>query len=235
MTTAPRGSPVYGSPEPTQVPEPGRMPPTSDPPLVAALRAGDEAAFAELVDRFGASMRRTALRLVHDPEMADELVQDAWLAVLRGIGRFEGRSSLKTWIFRILANKAHTRAGRERRTVPFSSLAPHEAEPSVDPERFLGAGHPRWPGHWASPPERWDDQPESRLLSTETRSVIEATIAELPEAQRLVITLRDIEGFSSEEVCTLLGVSSGNQRVLLHRARSRVRAVLEIHLQEEPS
>jgi RNA polymerase sigma-70 factor (ECF subfamily) len=190
----------------------------------------------ELVDRYSSPMRRFALGFVRTPAVADEVVQDAWLAVFRGIDRFEARSSLKTWIFRIVANTAITRAGREARSVPFSSLAPDGAEESsVDPDRFLGPDHPRWPGHWASRPEAWRDQPEERLLSAETRGVIDRTIAALPEAQRLVITLRDVEGSSSAEVSSLLDLSDGNQRVLLHRARSKVRAALEGYLQEAPA
>ncbi len=209
------------------------MAPTDDSSLIAALRAGDEGAFMELVDRYGSSMRRFALGFVRTPVVADEVVQDAWVAVLRGIDRFEARSSLKTWIFRIVANTAITRARREARSVPFSSLTPNAAEePSVDPDRFLGHDDPRAPGHWASRPDSWDSQPEERLLSAETRGVIDRTIAALPDTQRLVVTLRDVEGFSSEEVSSLLDLSDGNQRVLLHRARSKVRAALEGYLQE---
>lgn len=187
----------------------------------------------ELVDRHGSSMRRFALGFVRSPAVADDVVQDAWLAVLRGIDRFEARSSLKTWIFRIVANTAITRARREARSVPFSSLAPDGAEePSVDPDRFLGSDHPRAAGHWASRPETWHDLPEERLLSAETRGVIDHTIAALPDTQRRVVTLRDVEGFSSQEVSALLDLSDGNQRVLLHRARSKVRAALEGYLQE---
>lgn len=201
--------------------------------LVTALRAGDEAAFTQLVQRHCRDMRRFALGFVRTPAVADEVVQDAWLAVLRGIDRFEGRSSLKTWIFRIVANTALSRAKREGRSIPFSSLTPDGPdEPSVDPDRFLGAGHPRWPGHWASPPDPWHEQPEQRLLSGETRDVIDRAIAALPDTQRLVITLRDVEGFTSLEVQSILDVSEGNQRVLLHRARSKVRAALEDYFQE---
>jgi RNA polymerase sigma-70 factor (ECF subfamily) len=204
-----------------------------DATLVAALRARDESAFMELIDTYGPSLRRFTLNFVRTPATADDVVQETWIAVLRGIDRFEGRSSLKTWLFRIAANTAKTRAVREGRTVPFSSLATDDDEPAVDPDRFLGSDHPRWPGHWASSPSDWADQPEERLLSVETRDVIQATIDELPDNQRLVITLRDLEGFPSEEVAELLDVSEGNQRVLLHRARSRVRAALERYLEVE--
>lgn len=190
----------------------------------------------ELVARHGNAMRRFALGFVRTPAVADDVVQDAWLAVLRGIDRFEARSSLKTWIFRIVANTAITRARREARSVPFSSLARDGAEESsVDPDRFLGSDHPRAPGHWASRPETWHDLPEERLLSAETRAVIDRTIAALPDTQRLVVTLRDVEGFSSAEVSSLLDLSDGNQRILLHRARSKVRAALEGYLQEAPT
>jgi RNA polymerase sigma-70 factor, ECF subfamily len=149
---------------------------------------------------------------------------------MQGIGRFEGRSSLKTWIFRILTNVAMRRGSRERRSVPFAALAAAEdtGEPSVDPDRFLPADHGRWPGHWLISPTRWPT-PEEGLLAGETRAVIEAAIAALPKAQRTVISLRDIEGWSAEEVCTALEISDGNQRILLHRARTRVRARLEEH------
>ena len=207
------------------------MAPRDDSLLVAALRARDESAFMALVDTYGPPLRRFVMGFVRTPATADDVVQDTWIAVLRGIDRFEGRSSFKTWLYRIAANTAKTRAVREGRSIPFSSLASEDGEPSVDPDRFLGADHPRWPGHWAVEPTDW---PETRLLSAETRGVIQDAIEALPDTQRLVITLRDIEGFPSDEVAELLDVSEGNQRVLLHRARSRVRAALERYL-EEPS
>jgi len=201
--------------------------------LVAALRAGDEAAFAALLDAYGGPMRRLALSFVRNAAVADEVVQEAWLGVLRGIERFEGRSSLRTWLFTILANTARTRAQREARSVPFSSLDDEAAggdSPTVDPSRFL---NPRFPGGWTTFPEPWD-VPEERLLARETRARIEAAIAELPPAQRAVISLRDVEGWPAEEVCNVLGVSESNQRVLLHRARAKVRAALERYLAPEP-
>ena len=199
--------------------------------LVARLRARDESAFAELVARYGASMRRLALSFVRSAAVADEVVQEAWLGVLRGIDRFEGRSSLKTWIFRILANTAKTRGERERRSVPFSSLEGEAGgdEPSVDPDRFLGDGA------WATPPVRWDGAPEARLLAAETRAVIDAAIAALPPGQRAVISLSDVEGWPAAEIRNVLGLTETNQRVLLHRARSKVRAALEEYLREEPA
>jgi RNA polymerase sigma-70 factor, ECF subfamily len=199
--------------------------------LVAALRAGDEQAFATLVDLYGATMRRLALGFVHNAAVADEVVQEAWLGVLRGIGRFEGRSSLKTWIFRILVNQAKTRARRERRSVPFSALADGEGDadaPTVGPDRFDSLT-----GMWSRPPGRWPDEPEGELLRGEARSVILDAIDSLPDGQRAVITLRDVEGFDSAEACNVLGISEVNQRVLLHRARARVRQALEDYFDEE--
>jgi RNA polymerase sigma-70 factor (ECF subfamily) len=164
--------------------------------------------------------------------LAEEIVQETWIGVLQGIQRFEGRSSLKTWIYRILINQAKKRAQREDRQIPFSALWEPEAEPgepAVGPERFNPAGEP-WAGHWASLPERWDELPESRLLSQETRAYLLQAIETLPPNQREVITLRDLEGWSPEEVSTLLGITEVNQRVLLHRARSKVRGALEQYL-----
>src|SRR5215218_1578483 len=198
-----------------------------DTGLVAALSRGDADAFATLVDRHSRAMIRVAMAYVPTRAAAEEAVQETWIAVMRGIDRFEGRSSLKTWIFRILTNVAMRAGARERRSVPFSALA--EAEdtgPSVDPDRFLPADHELFPGHWVIMPARWPT-PEEGLLAGETREVIAAAIAELPVAQRTVIALRDVEGWSSEEVCEALQISAGNQRILLHRARSRVRNAIE--------
>jgi RNA polymerase sigma-70 factor, ECF subfamily len=198
--------------------------------LVQALRAGDEAAFIGLVDRYSSSMIRLAQGYVRSRAVAEEVVQDAWVGVLRGIDQFEGRSALKTWIFRILVNTAKTRGEREARTVPFSSLAGDAADgPSVDPDRFLDAAH-TWGGHWATPPERWDASPDGVLLAAETQDVIDEAIRTLPPSQQQVITLRDIQGWSSEEVCNVLELSETNQRVLLHRARSKVRVALEDYM-----
>ena len=209
------------------------VPVPAESQLVEALRAGDERAFEQLVDAYHAAMLRLALSFVRSRAVAEEVVQDAWLGVLNGIGRFEGRSSLKTWIFRIVANRAKTRAEREGRTLPFSALAEAGEEgPSVDPERFLRPDH-RWAGHWAGYPRRFDTSPEARLLSDEARGLIDEAIAALPPAQRLVITLRDVQGFASDEVCNVLELSETNQRVLLHRARSRVRAALEDYAKED--
>jgi RNA polymerase sigma-70 factor, ECF subfamily len=202
--------------------------PEDEARLVAALSTGDADAFAELVDRHGRAMIRVAMAYVPSRAAAEEVVQETWIAVMRGIDGFEGRSSLKNWIFRILTNVAMRSGARERRSVPFSALAGAEdtGEPSVDPDRFLPADHELFPGHWAIMPARWPT-PEEGLLAGETREVIVAAIAELPVAQRTVIALRDVEGWSSEEVCEALEISAGNQRILLHRARSRVRNAVE--------
>jgi RNA polymerase sigma-70 factor (ECF subfamily) len=203
--------------------------------LVEALRAGDEAAFRSLVETYGGSMLRIARLFVSSQAVAEEVVQETWLSIVQGVERFEGRSSLKTWVFRILTNRAKTRAAREARSIPFSSLAGTEAEgePAVDPERFLPADHERWPGHWAAPPTSWAGVPEHRLLAAETMDVIRGAIDALAPSQRAVITMRDVYGWTSDEVCAALGLNDVNQRVLLHRARSRVRMVLERYLDDD--
>jgi RNA polymerase sigma-70 factor (ECF subfamily) len=204
-------------------------PDVRDEELLARLRRGDERAFAELISAYSPALLRVAQARVRTRAVAEEVVQETWLAVLHGLDRFEGRSSLKTWLFRILTNIAITRGTRESRSIPFSSLAASEAqepEDAVDPDRFLPADHDRWPEHWALAPTRWRT-PEEGLLSGETRDCILRAVDSLPPAQRTVITLRDIEGWPSVEVCEALGISEGNQRVLLHRARSKVRAAVE--------
>jgi RNA polymerase sigma-70 factor (ECF subfamily) len=197
-----------------------------DDALLLRLRAGDRAAFATLVRRHGGAMLRFARFFTKSSSLAEDLVQETWLAALEGLESFEGRSSLRTWLFRVLANKARTRTARERRSVPFSSLAhPDEEKPAVDPERFDQAGA------WEGPPARWSEEnPERLAQGVETRAAIEAAIAELSEAQRAVITLRDVEGLEADEICNLLGITVTNQRVLLHRARAKVRTALERHL-----
>ena len=203
--------------------------PGSERELVAALRRGEEAAFTRLVDEYGPTLLRVARMYVPTPAVAEEVVQETWIGVLKGIDRFEGRSSLKTWIFRILANIAKTRGERERRSIPFSSAAGAAAEePAVDPDRFLPAGDERARA-WALGPIPWPG-PEESLLSGETRRVILEAIEKLPPAQREVITLRDVEGWSSEEARNALEISETNQRVLLHRARSKVRGAIERYL-----
>ncbi|HEX6582459.1 MAG TPA: sigma-70 family RNA polymerase sigma factor [Thermoleophilaceae bacterium] len=207
---------------------PKTSPQEQDAALVAALRGGDADAFATLVDRHSPAMIRVALAYVPSRAAAEETVQETWIGVMRGIDAFEGRSSLKTWIFRILTNVAMRAGARERRSLPFSALAEAEntGEPSIDPDRFLPADHALFPGHWAIMPTRWPT-PEEGLLAGETREVIAVAIAKLPAAQRTVIALRDVEGWSSEEVREALEISAGNQRILLHRARSRVRNAIE--------
>jgi RNA polymerase sigma-70 factor (ECF subfamily) len=202
-----------------------------DEELVRALRAGDEDAFIELVRRYNGLMLRLALGHVRTRALAEDVVQETWCAVLTGIDRFEGRSALKTWLMRILTNRAKTRGQREARCVPFSSLAGDDTDdgPAVDPDRFLPADHPRYPGGWSAAPREWSQLPHDRLLAGEVREQIRAAIESLPPRQQAVIALRDVEGWSPEEVCETLHLSEGNQRVLLHRARSRVRGELETY------
>ncbi len=202
-----------------------------DAALVARLRDGEERAFEEAVVDLYPAMFSVARGYVRTRSVAEEVVQEAWLAVLKGLDRFEGRSTLRTWVLQIVANIAQSRAVREARSAPFSSLGPEGAEPAVEPERFRGADEP-YAGGWKSFPTDWRTLPESRLLARETFDLISRAIDELPEAQRIVITLRDVTGCSADEVCETLGITEGNQRVLLHRARARVRAQLERHLDE---
>ena len=211
----------------------------SDEELVAALRAGDESAYANLIEELTPALTRLALAHVPSRAVADEVVQDTWLGVLRGIDRFEGRSALRTWIFQILLNNARTRGKREKRVVPFSFFQRRSEEgrdePAVDADRFQGPNG-EYPGHWSRPPTAWA-QPDERLASDATRAVLLEAIAGLPPRQREVIALRDIQGYSAAEACNALGITETNQRVLLHRARSKVRAALEEHMedQEPPS
>jgi len=204
----------------------------SDEETLAALRRGDERVFVELVEQHQTLMLRVASRYVRNQAVAEEVVQETWLGVLKGLRNFEGRASLKTWIFRILTNRAITRAEREGRAVPFSSVGDTGPdEPAVDPDRFRPEGD-RWPGGWKCFP---DPLPEDRLLERETLAVIDSAIAELPDRQHLVISMRDIEGWSADEVCQALQISEANQRVLLHRARSKVRRCLEAYLDPAPA
>jgi RNA polymerase sigma-70 factor (ECF subfamily) len=197
--------------------------------LLARLRARDERAFEALVERHYGTMLAVARTYVSSRAVAEEVVQEAWLGVLNGLDRFEGRSSLATWILRIVANIARTRGAREARSVPFSTLAPEGEESAVASERFRGAGD-GFPGHWRRYPANWRNVPEEVLHDRDTLHVAMEAIRELPPAQRTVITMRDVQGCDSDEVCAALDLSPGNQRVLLHRARSRVRAALERHL-----
>jgi RNA polymerase sigma-70 factor (ECF subfamily) len=191
-----------------------------DASLVEALREGDERAFLRLVERLHAPMLRFARGFLAAEAAAEDVVQDTWAVVLESLDRFEGRSTLKSWIFGILANLARTRAVREGRSVPLSALSGDDDGPAVDASEFLPQTHPRWPGHWARMPEAW---PEQQLLSRETLQHLQGAIERLPQAQRTVIQLRDVDGWSAQEVCASLGITEVNQRVLLHRARSRVR------------
>jgi RNA polymerase sigma-70 factor (ECF subfamily) len=198
--------------------------------LLERLRAGDRAAFARLVQLHGGALLRLATTFVQSPAVAEEVVQDSWLAALDKLGDFEGRSTLRTWLFQIVANKSRTRGAREGRSVPFSSLAgaEDEREPAVSPDRFDEGGM------WKEPPGPWSEQnPERLAQGVQTRAAIEQAIAALPEAQREVITLRDIEGLEAGEICNLLGVTLSNQRVLLHRARAKVGQALERYMAGE--
>lgn len=193
-----------------------------DAALLDALRRGDEDAFMMLVERYHPAMLRLARTFVPTQAVAEEVVQEAWLGALQGLARFEGRSSLRTWLFAIVANKAKTRGERERRSVPFSSVQSADgSEAAVDPPSFRD-------GAWIAPPAAWPT-PHDRAESREMLSVIREAVALLSEMQRRVLVLRDVEGVGSEEVCRLLEISEGNQRVLLHRARARVRRALEVY------
>jgi RNA polymerase sigma-70 factor, ECF subfamily len=200
--------------------------------LVASLRAGDESAFATLIDRYHNQLLRLAMLYVPSRDVAEEVVQETWLGVLQGLARFEGRSTLKTWIFRILTNRARTRGQREGRSIPFSAVWVPESDaaaPAVELDRFFPPEHES-AGHWRSRPHNWEALPEERLIGQETRAQIQQAINALPGSQREVIRLRDVEGWTSEEVCNVLEITETNQRVLLHRARSKVRRALEQYL-----
>lgn len=203
--------------------------------LIGLLRAGDEAAFVSLVHHYTSAMMRLAMVYVTAQAEAEEVVQETWIGVLEGVGRFEGRSSLKTWVFRILTNRAKTRAQREGRSIPFSSLLDcdiDDGESAFAPDSYVPANH-QWPGSRVQFPPAWEQTPEERLLSQEMIACVQQVIAALPSGQREVITLRDIEGWTSGETCDALGISGVNQRVLLHRARSKVRSALEKYFEEE--
>jgi RNA polymerase sigma-70 factor, ECF subfamily len=190
-----------------------------DEMLLTRMRAGDEAAFETLLERHDSSLRRLARSFVRTPTAVDEVVQETWLGVVTGLSRFEGRASLKTWIFRILVNRARTRAVRDMRSIPFSSLE-HDELPAVDPSAFGDDGR------WRSAPARLELDPEGKLLSAELRGRLLGAIDALPDRQRAVVTLRDVAGLSSTEVCDMLELTEANQRVLLHRGRSRLHSAL---------
>jgi RNA polymerase sigma-70 factor (ECF subfamily) len=197
----------------------------ADLALVERLRARDEVAFMELVDRLTPSMRRVARMFVSSDAVADECVQEAWLGVLQGINGYEGRASLRTWIFRILVNVAKTRGQRESRSVPFATLAGDDLDdPAWDPSAFDATGH------WSSLPFDWRGVPDERVTGRETLAVVGRAIDGLPPMQAEVIRLRDVLGWSSDEVRNALDLTDTNQRVLLHRARAKVRAAVEEHL-----
>jgi RNA polymerase sigma-70 factor, ECF subfamily len=203
--------------------------------LIASLRAGDEAAFVSLVERYNSGMIRVARLYVRDQSTAEDVAQEAWLGVLRGLDAFQARSSLKTWIFRILLNRARARAGREERSIPFSVAGEaliEGAEPAVDSSRFRGPDDP-YHGGWVSFPPTWGVTPEQRVLSGEVRQLIRAAIEQLPPAQREVVVMRDVQGWTADEVCQVLQVSESNQRVLLHRGRSKLRCALAHYLARE--
>ncbi len=205
------------------------QPARDDAELVMRLRAGDESAFSEIVDGWSPMMLRVARSFVSTEASAEELVQETWLAVLTGLHRFEERSSLRTWVFRILSNQAKTRGVREARTFPMSSLGGDEGDgPTVDADRFRGKDD-RYPGHWTAEgaPHSWEPSPEVSVLSGEIRGLVAEALLLLPERQRTVVALRDIHGLTSDEVCDTLGITAANQRVLLHRARARLRTALE--------
>jgi RNA polymerase sigma-70 factor (ECF subfamily) len=203
----------------------------NDLALVERLRAGDEAAFMELVDALRPAMLRVARMYVSSLAVAEEVVQDAWVGVLRGLDGFEGRSSLRTWILRILVNVAKTRGAREGRSVPFASLAGDDLDrPAWDPSAFLGS-ETEWAGHWSSLPRSWDRIPDERLLASETLQLVGRAIDDLPPLQAEVIRLRDVLGWSSMEVRNALDLTETNQRVLLHRARAKVRQALAPYLE----
>jgi RNA polymerase sigma-70 factor (ECF subfamily) len=229
----PAGSARLAVVQPVGTPAGSRSSGDDDVALVAALRRGEESAFVQLLGRHQAQLLRLARSFVRDRAVAEEVVQETWLAVLNGIDRFEGRSSLKTWIYQILVNRARTRAVRERRSAPFSALAGEDDDgPAVDADRFRPPGD-RWAGSWAAAPADWSVLPEERLLGRETLALVRDAIGGLPPRQANVLVLRDVEGWEPEEVCAALGLSPGNQRILLHRARSKVRAALELYLSEE--
>ena len=213
----------------------GTPPPQAERTLLARLRAGDEGAFGELVDKHHGALIRMALSHVADREVAEEVVQDTWIAVIEGLSRFEGRSSLRTWIFGILIHKAKDRGVREKRHTTFSAFESYEDDhdEAIDPSRFQQSGE--WAGHWAFPPQPWDDQtPEKLLASQQAVSAMNQAIEALPRNLKEVLILRDVDGLESQEVCELLQITETNLYVRLHRARERVRRAVEVYLEGVP-
>ena len=208
---------------------------TEERDLLHALRRRDEAAFASLVDAHGSWMLRTARSFVGSRAVAEEVVQETWLRALRALDRFEGRSSFRTWLFTILVNAARRQAVRENRSISLSDLARREAAPGEFElaDRLFGGSHGRWPDAWTTVVAAWDRLPEQRLLAGEIREAIETAVDALPSAQRIVFSLRDLEGWTAEEVRNALSISDSNQRVLLHRGRLKIRAVLEGYLERD--
>jgi RNA polymerase sigma-70 factor (ECF subfamily) len=208
---------------------------SADAELVGRLRSGDEAAFAGVVDEHHVTMIRIASFYVRDRAAAEDVVQETWLAVVRGIDRFDGRSSFKTWLYRILTNRAKTAGVRQGRVTPARMDSDGRQGPAVDGSRFLPPDHPQWPGHWASPPDAWPRELDDCAVAQEFMDVVTAAIATLPHAQATVVTMRDVEGWTAKEVCTAMALTEANQRVLLHRARTRLREALESYHQETPT
>ena len=225
--------------EPVPVPDVAQADPAgegTEHALLCRLRRGDEQAFDQLVRAWSPPMLRVARGFVSTDASAQEVVQDTWLGVIRGLAGFEGRSCLRTWVFRILVNIAKTRGVKEQRTIPLSAVAAAEdTGATVDPSRFRDPGDPQWPRHWTSAgtPQRWDTDPQAGVLRGEIRDVVSAAVEALPRRQRQVVVLRDVQGFDSGEVCELLRITAENQRVLLHRGRAKVRAALEVYYARE--
>ena len=204
-----------------------------DDDLLDRCLQGDEAAFEALVVRHGSTVLRIAKRFSTSPEVAEDIAQETWLAVLRGLERFERRSTFRTWLISITLNRARSRRDLEARSTPFSSLARREAgreEEAVEPEHFLADDDEQWPRHWGHPVRAWN--PSVELLASESRDVLVASIAALPPVQRAVVVLRDVQGLTAAETCDALGLTDGNQRVLLHRGRSRLRTALDVYLSD---
>jgi RNA polymerase sigma-70 factor (ECF subfamily) len=199
--------------------------------IIEALRAGDDQVFAALVARYHPAMVRLAVAYAGDAAEAEAIAWDIWQRVLQELSQFDGHASLTTWLFRILLDRARAGAQQSGRAAPFSIPPTEEGESVIDPERFLPAEH-RWAGHWATPPRVWSSDPDGSVDIPRDRDRIGAVVASLPPGQQIVITLRDIEGWSSAEVCNVCQISETDQRVLLHRARSRVRRELERDIDE---
>ena len=199
-----------------------------DQDLVEQLIRGDSLAFDKLVSMYHGALLRLAKTITGDTSVAEEVVQDTWIAVIHGLRRFEGRASLKTWIFRILTYQARKRARRERRSIAWSALfSTDDDQPAVDPSRFNSSGH------WITPPAPWFDSPEEKTIRADMVQHLSDALPTLPEAQQAVVSLRDVHGWTAQEVCDLLDITKSNQRVLLHRGRSRLRNILETFNREQ--